>query len=167
MSPHPTGFLRRGDSGTQLVIERSFNADIEDVWISVTDPASLARWIGPWEGDAGPGKSVRFQMAFEQDAPWCDATIEACDPPHRLVVTLNDPGGAWKLELSLSRRGQSTVLTFVQHEVDPASAGDIGPGWEYYLDRLVAARSGAALPEFAAYYPGQKQHYLDAAQKLG
>jgi uncharacterized protein YndB with AHSA1/START domain len=166
MSPRPTGWLRPSERGTQLIIERSFEADIEDVWMSVTDSASLARWIGPWEGDAGPGKTVRMQMAYEQDAPWADVTIEVCDPPHRLLVITKDAAGTWKLELSLSRRGRSTLLTFVQHDIDAASAGDFGPGWEYYLDRLVAARSGSPLPEFADYYPAQKQHYLDAAQKL-
>jgi uncharacterized protein YndB with AHSA1/START domain len=158
--------LRRGERGTQLVLERRFNAAIEDVWLSVTDPASLGRWIGPWEGDATPGKTVRWQMAFEEGAPWCDATIEVCDPPRRLVVTTNDAAGTWRLELSLTPRGESTLLTFVQHDIDGASAGDVGPGWEYYLDRLVASRQGSAMPAFAAYYPAQKQHYLDEARKL-
>ena len=37
------------------------------------------------------------------------------------------------------------------HRVDPAVIGEIGPGWEYYLDQLVAASSGAPLPDFDAY----------------
>lgn len=27
-------------------------------------------------------------------------------------------------------------------------AGEVGPGWEYYLDMLVAAREGKPLPSF-------------------
>ena len=39
-------------------------------------------------------------------------------------------------------------------------AGEVGPGWEYYLDMLVAAREGKPLPSFGDYYPAQKAHYL-------
>ncbi|WP_198958148.1 MULTISPECIES: hypothetical protein [Amycolatopsis] len=36
--------------------------------------------------------------------------------------------------------------------------GEIGPGWEYYLDLLVAARTGAPRPEFTDYYPAVKPY---------
>ena len=43
------------------------------------------------------------------------------------------------------RRGApaSTTLTFAQRVPDTATGRDVGPGWEYYLDRLVAAQAGA------------------------
>ncbi|WP_211590177.1 hypothetical protein [Microbispora sp. H11081] len=37
--------------------------------------------------------------------------------------------------------------------------GEIGPGWEYYLDMLVAARDGSPRPDFAAYYPEMRPYY--------
>src|SRR5690606_23528632 len=58
MSPKPTGHVR----GNDLILTRTFRAPIDDVWTSVTDSESTARWIGRWEGDAGPGKTVRLQM---------------------------------------------------------------------------------------------------------
>jgi hypothetical protein len=45
----------------------------------------------------------------------------------------------------------------------------MGPGWEYYLDRLVAAETGgdpAAVDFERDYYPAMEEHYraqLDAA----
>ena len=40
-------------------------------------------------------------------------------------------------------------------------AAGVGPGWEYYLDRLVAAETGAdvAAIDFDDYYPAQSDHY--------
>jgi hypothetical protein len=35
----------------------------------------------------------------------------------------------------------------------------VGPGWEYYLDNLVASRDGAPLPDFDDYYPAQAAYY--------
>ncbi|WP_437646834.1 SRPBCC family protein [Sorangium sp. So ce362] len=163
MSPRPTGRVRSTATGADLVITRSFRAPIEDVWQSVTASESTARWIGPWDGEAGPGKTVRLQMAFEQGAPWCDVSIEACEPPHRVALSAKGDYGAWRLELSLAAKGETTELTFVQHLTDPALAGDTGPGWEYYLDMLVASRLGEPLPSFADYYPAQRDYYLGDA----
>ena len=43
-------------------------------------------------------------------------------------------------------------------------AESVGPGWEYYLDRLVAAESGGdpASLDFDDYYPSQSEHYRSA-----
>ncbi|WP_437954635.1 SRPBCC family protein [Sorangium sp. So ce119] len=164
MSPRPTGRVRGTATGADLVIKRSFRAPIEDVWQSVTASESTARWIGPWEGEAGPGKTVRLQMAFEKGAPSCNVSIDACEPPHHLAVSMKDDYGDWRLALSLTTKGDTTELTFVQHLTDPALAGDTGPGWEYYLDMLVASRLGEPLPDFSDYYPAQRAYYLGDAR---
>lgn len=156
MNPKPTGHVR----GSDLIIERTFRASIDDVWTSVTESASTARWIGSWEGEAGPGKTVRLQMLHEAGQPWTNVVIEKCEAPRHLVVTTKYDSGEWRLELMLTQTGDTTTLRFVHHLHDRNLAGDAGPGWEYYLDMLVAAREGKALPSFDDYYPAQKAHYL-------
>jgi hypothetical protein len=37
--------------------------------------------------------------------------------------------------------------------------GAYGPGWEYYLDMLVAARDDLPAPSFDDYYPAMKPYY--------
>lgn len=155
MSPKPTGYVQ----GNELVLLRTFRAPIADVWTSVTDPESTARWIGRWEGNAAVGANVRLQLLFEQGQPWSNVTIVTCEPPHRLVVTTQDEAGQWRLELTLTQTGATTELRFVQLLDDPKIAGEVGPGWEYYLDRLDAAREGHPMPSFDDYYPAQKAHY--------
>jgi hypothetical protein len=42
----------------------------------------------------------------------------------------------------------------------------VGPGWEYYLDRLVAAETGgdvAAIDFDRDYYPAMQEHYREQA----
>jgi uncharacterized protein YndB with AHSA1/START domain len=160
MSRRPTGRVVPTAHGADLVITRTFQASLEDVWTSVTDPESTARWIGRWSGDAGPGKYINLKFGFEKDSPEVKMLIESCEPPRHLVVSSKDEHGEWHLELSLASRGEETELTFVQHLADPKLAGDIGPGWEYYLDMLVASRRGEPLPDFAEYYPAQRAYYL-------
>jgi hypothetical protein len=91
--------------------------------------------------------------------PWTSMLIEECEPPRHLMVRMKDDFGDWRLELTFEQTGDTTELRFVHHLSDPKHAGDVGPGWEYYLDMLVAAREGQPLPSFDDYYPAQKAHY--------
>ncbi|MFK3647889.1 SRPBCC family protein [Lysobacter enzymogenes] len=155
MSPKPTGHL----DGNDLIITRTFSASIDEVWASVTQSEKTALWFGRWEGEAGPGNVVRLQLLHEKGQPWSDMKIEECAAPNRLVVTMKDDYGDWRIELSLTQAGAGTQLRFVQVLSDRTMAGEVGPGWEYYLDMLVAARAGEPLPSFDDYYPAQKAHY--------
>lgn len=159
MTSKPTGRLR----GNDLVLTRSFRATIEDVWTSITDPESTARWFGRWERSPGDGREIHVQMAFEKDAPWMDATIEHCEAPHHLVVTTKDNHGEWRLEVTLSQIGDTTKLELVHHLKDRSSIGEVGPGWEYYLDMLVAARESLPRPSFETYYPAQRAYFVALA----
>lgn len=159
MSPKPTGHVR----GNDLILTRIFRASIDDVWTSVTKSENTARWFGRWEGDAAPGKIIRVQLLHEKGQPWANVMIEECEAPRRLVISMKDDHGEWRIELALTQTGDTTELHFVQPLSDRKLAGDVGPGWEYYLDMLVAAREGKPLPSFGDYYPAQKAHYLEGA----
>ena len=159
MIPTPSGRLFGTDTGPDLVVTREFRAPIEDVWASLTEPDRTARWYGRWAGRATPGQSVRVQMAFEEGEPWSTMRIDACEPPRRLALSARDESGTWRLELLLARRDDRTELRFVQHLDTVEGVGEIGPGWEYYLDRLVAAHHDTAMPSFDDYYPAMKTYF--------
>ncbi|WP_433262830.1 SRPBCC family protein [Actinosynnema sp. CS-041913] len=159
MTSPPTGRLFPVGTGHDLVLTRTFRAHAEDVWASVTEPDRTARWFGPWEGDAAPGRTIKIQMAYEEQEPWMEARIEACEPPMRLAVSTIDDHGTWRLELLLSEVDGVTELKLVHHLDSAEGVGEIGPGWEFYLDMLVASRSGAPLPDFDSYYPSMKPYF--------
>lgn len=159
MSPIPTGRLFRTGTGADLVLTRSFRASAEDVWASLTESDRTARWFGPWEGDAAPGRTVKVQLAYEEQTPWCDLLIDACEPPRRLALSMTDASGSWRVELLLSESEGSTELRFVHHLTTEDGIGEVGPGWEYYLDMLVAAREGSPTPAFDDYYPAMKPYF--------
>lgn len=162
-NPIPTGKIVPTDEGRDLVLTREFTAPIEDVWASITESERTARWFGPWTGDGRPGGVVRYTMLHEAGEPQADLTIDACEAPHRLAVSSDDDYGSWSLELLLSHDNGVTTLTFVHHLDDSADASSIGPGWEYYLDALVASREGGPKPSFDDYYPAQSAYYSSTA----
>jgi uncharacterized protein YndB with AHSA1/START domain len=157
----PTGRLL----GNELVLTRTFRAPLADVWASLTDPQRTARWFGRWQGDAAPGRTIRVQMAHEEGEPWMDLTIDACDPPRRLALSSESEHGNWYLDLALAENAGVTELRFTQRLTDPAGVGEIGPGWEYYLDALVAAREDRPMPDFGDYYPAMKDHFEAQRQR--
>jgi uncharacterized protein YndB with AHSA1/START domain len=157
------GRLVRTPEGRDLVIVRTFRAPIEDVWASITESERTARWWGPWTGEPGAGRTIRYTMAFEAEGPASEMLIEACEPPRHLAVRAINDYGDWRLEAHLSESDGVTEMRFTQHLDDKTNIGDVGPGWEYYLDNLVASRTGDKMPDFNDYYPSQKQYYLDLA----
>lgn len=152
-----TGRRETRDEHDVLVLERQFRAPIEDVWAACTDPRHMERWIGTWHGDPARG-SIAFRMTAEgEDVPEEVYLIEECDPPRRFAVRSRDTApftedGSgervhWALRLELTETDGVTTLTFEQAVADGSLGSDmaanVGPGWDYYLDRLVAALDGA------------------------
>ncbi|BDT90224.1 hypothetical protein IFM12275_02000 [Nocardia sputorum] len=162
MTKQPTGRLFPADTGRDLVLIRTYRAPIEDVWASVTEPDRTARWFGPWEGEAGPGRTIKLQMVFEDQQPWMQLRIDACEPPHRLAVSAIDDHGDWQLGLTLREAAGTTELRFTHHlrsDTEITQLPQVGPGWEYYLDMLGAARAQNDRPDFAHYYPAMQEYY--------
>jgi uncharacterized protein YndB with AHSA1/START domain len=160
-TPSPTGRRQERDGTSYVVLTRTFRAPIEDVWAAVTEPGRLERWIGTWTGDPASGQ-VAFRMTAEgEDAPEEIQHIDVCEPPRRLVTRFRSDGRVWQLELDLTEADGATTLTFAQVMSDPDLAENVGPGWEFYLDRLVAVMSGAAADTvvFDDYYPAMSDHY--------
>ena len=160
----PTG--RRGDrDGTAYVVfERTFDAPIDDVWAAVTEPDRLVRWIGTWAGDPASGE-IAFRMTAEaEDAPEERILIDECLEPSRLVMRSARPDDhslLWTWQIDLSETGGVTTLTFAQEVCDLTLAESVGPGWDYYLDRMVAAESGGdpSAIDWNDYYPEFAAHY--------
>ena len=74
-----------------------------------------------------------------------------------------DESGSWSLELELldggHEPGSGTTIRFTQHELPLAMLPDVGAGWEWYLDRLVAAIAGEPMPAWDDYYPALRDAY--------
>jgi uncharacterized protein YndB with AHSA1/START domain len=169
-----TGRREERDGSTLLVIERELRAPLDDVWAACTDPSRMERWIGTWTGDPATG-SVTFRMTAEgDDVPAEEMDVLACEPPRRFVVRGRDPQpfsedgsgekAVWQMELELEEHDDVTSLRFVQVLAPGATgvemAASVGPGWDYYLDRLGAALAGEDVDgvDWEAY-AGGSSHY--------
>lgn len=81
-------------------------------------------------------------------------------PVSHLAVSASDDYGTWRLEARLAEHAGVTELQLVHHLDDTANAGEVGPGWEYYLDTLAASRDQEVpTPSFDDYFPAQQAYY--------
>lgn len=160
-APEPHGRLEDCGAYRRLVIERELSHESEAVWGALTCPDELREWIGTWWGTPGAGKTVMFQMTAEGESTEpVEALIEECLPAESLRVTFASDRVVWRVGVELVANGAAhTHLRFVMRVHDDEVVSDIGPGWEYYLDRLAAALAGAPMPDWEDYYPAQCSYY--------
>ena len=129
-----------------LVLRRQFTAPIDDVWASIVESDRLSRWFGTWSGDPSTGTVSVTMNAEAEPMPPAPFEIQVCEPPRLLSVSATDDYGTWRLEAELTEADGMTTLVLTQRDVDPGTVAETGPGWEWYLDRLVAAVHEGRMP---------------------
>ena len=137
----PTGRIERVGDRLTLFVTRTFDAPIEDVWAAVTEPERLERWLGTWRGDPACG-TVASAMGSRVEKP------RRADGDPRVRTAADAQGDLerrpvrWYLDVELTETDGVTTLAFSQPDLDQVDSLSVGPGWEYYLDRLVAVETG-------------------------
>jgi len=155
----PRGTVEQAPDGARVVFRRDYPDAVEDVWAALTEPARLGRWIGTFTGTAAEGSTVQFVMTAEGAVDPEPVTILSCAPPRHLLVDIASKGQpVWRLEVTLEEAGSGTALTFVHHLADAGMSREVGPGWQFYLDRLGAALVDDPMPEWEPY-PALADHY--------
>ena len=138
-----------GNMTATTTIEQTVRIDAppELVWSFWTDPDRITEWWGTGTAfDVEPGGALRIELA---DGPVMCGTIEALEPPNRLVFTFgwegNAPGeplapGSTVVEVTLTPDGDGTLLALRHSDMPLTHAADHERGWRLFVgERLVAA----------------------------
>jgi uncharacterized protein YndB with AHSA1/START domain len=142
------------DAGERVsvLMRRSYDAPIGDVWDALTQPDRIRRWFMPIGGDLRAGGS--FQL--EGNA---GGEILTCEPPRLLKVTFGGPTSL--VEVRLTAQGAGDTVLELEHTVpiemaqSGAGALYVGPGWDGALMGLGLFLGGEAVgdPVAAASSP--------------
>ncbi|HLH99141.1 MAG TPA: SRPBCC family protein, partial [Acidimicrobiales bacterium] len=123
---------RAGQETRTISLSRTFDADPEEVWDAITDPQRIPRWFLPVAGNPS-GVGDHFQ--FEGNA---GGEVLQCERPQRLAISWVFGGQTSKVEATLSRQGDATLLR-LDHTVPvddhwrEFGPGAVGIGWELAL----------------------------------
>jgi uncharacterized protein YndB with AHSA1/START domain len=111
-----------GKAARMVVAERSYDADMDDVWDALTNPQRIPRWFLPVSGDLRVGG--RYQLEGQ-----AGGTITACEPPRHLAVTWEYGGEVSWVEVHLNGSGDTTTFR-LEHiaPVDDDKWNEFGPG---------------------------------------
>jgi len=158
MTAKPTGRLAQREDGLYIMFSRLFPEPIEKIWASLSRPVELEKWIGTYTGSPSTG-AVRFRMTAPEDAEWDYVNIRECVAPRRFAGDFGTGPTAWRALFHLVEGDGMTTLTFGQRLRNVSEASAFGPGWDYYLDRLVAVRARRPLPEWSHYSTTHSDFY--------
>ena len=106
-----------------MIVSRTYDATVEEVWDACTDAERMARWFTPVSGDLRLGG--RYQL--EGNA---SGTIERCEPPHLVGATWEYGSEVSWIELRLGAETDATTRLTLEHvaHVDDERWLEYGPG---------------------------------------
>lgn len=123
-----TRTLAAGEART-VVITRTYNAAVEDIWDACTNVERIPRWFLPITGDLRVGG--RYQL--EGNA---GGIVESCNPPHAFSATWEYGTEISWIEVRLQDDPNGALLTLehIAHVDDERWAeygpGAVGVGWD-------------------------------------
>jgi uncharacterized protein YndB with AHSA1/START domain len=135
-----------------VLLRRSYDAPVDDVWDAVTQPDRIKRWFMPISGELRAGGNFQLEGNAGGD-------ILTCEPPRLLKVSFGGPTSI--VELRLAPDGDSDTVLELEHTVpiemaqSGAGALYVGPGWDGALLGLGLFLRGEAVgdPVAAANSP--------------
>ena len=139
--------IRRTVEGDAVILRRTYDTSIDDLWDAISNGERIARWFLPVSGDLRLGG--RYQL--EGNA---GGEIVACEPPRLLRVTWVIGSDATEVEARLSTTdADATALELIHSDVTKAQnwaqfgPGAVGVGWDLTLHGLgLHLATGAGRP---------------------
>jgi uncharacterized protein YndB with AHSA1/START domain len=147
-----------GKPARVVVIERTYDTTLVDLWDAVTNPERLPRWFLPIEGDLKVGG--KYQLIGN-----AGGTILACDAPRAVSVTWEMRGDVSWVNLTLSDApggGATLKLEHIAHVAEHWNTygpGAVGIGWELGLlglARHLETGEPVDAPAFMAWSAGDQ-----------
>jgi uncharacterized protein YndB with AHSA1/START domain len=137
-----------GGAGRSLLLRRTYDTSIEDLWSACTDPDRISRWLAPVDGDLRLGGT--FQLKGN-----AGGEILHCEEPHLLKVTWGmGEGMLTEVELRLLGGDDGGTVLELEHTAPaeiidemvcaygPGHTIGLGGGWDLMLLGLDLFLSG-------------------------
>jgi uncharacterized protein YndB with AHSA1/START domain len=125
---------RDGRPARAVVIERTYDTTVDDVWDAITNPERIPRWFLPVEGDLRLGG--RYELKGN-----ASGEVLTCDPPSQLSITWEFGGAISWVDVGLDGDADGGTRLRLEHIalVDDSEhwqqfgPGAVGIGWDLGL----------------------------------
>ena len=159
------GSLRSADGKGVVRMQDRFDTGIDDLWLALTDPRRLARWIGDVEGDLRLGGEYRF--CFFASGSEGTGRVDACEPPRRLLLAmaLGQPDED-VIEVTLAADGDQTILVWEERGMPLDLLWAYGAGIQVHVEDLAAYLAGRERCDAEARFGELLPAYQDLAASI-
>jgi uncharacterized protein YndB with AHSA1/START domain len=159
------GSLLSADGKGIVRMEDRFDTEIDDLWSALTDPTRLARWYSDLEGDLRLGGEYRARLFSSGWEGTC--RVEACEPPHRLLVSTKGPGeGDGTIEVTLVADGEQTIVVWEERGMPLDLIAAYGAGIQVHVEDLGAHLAGRGRVDADARWNELLAAYQDLAENV-
>lgn len=156
----PTGEVVRGDNGPEIIIVRSFPQSAELVWEYLTGRDDFERWYGQWKRI----NETTYHLETWDGKDSADAVAVEAEKPKYLHLNVKTESGReseLKVFFEPEADGGCDMEFHHQFHNDEEAIAELGPRWEFLLDRLMLVLAGDDVNSVVLdnYLPHQKEHY--------
>ena len=149
------GTLRSDEGKGAVRIEDRLDAQVDEVWSTLTNPRRLADWLGAVEGDLRPGGE--FRARFLASGWEGTGRVEECEPSRRLLVSTKDadaPDGPYDhaIEVTLEADGDRTAVVWEERGIPLDLVAAYGAGVQVHVEDLGAYLGGRGRCDAAARF---------------
>lgn len=159
------GTLRTVDGAGAVRMEDLYDTDIDDLWLAITEPPRLARWIAEVEGDLRVGGEfhARFTSGWEGTG-----RVDVCDSPRLLRLTMSQGDGEddTVMEAELVSEGDKTRLVIEERGLPLDELAGHGAGWQAHVEDLAAYLAGRECLDWRTRWTELTPLYRDRAAEL-
>ena len=151
-----------GDGEASVSFTRYHDTDPADLWDAVTNPARLARWFAPVEGDPREGGS--FVIHFDDaDTPSC--RVISCDAPRSFTWEWPHAATTSVVEVQVGTEGPGSRLRLVHRRLTQTSAPEYSAGWQAYVQALEAHLDGRDAGDWWERFESTRGRYAAALEE--
>ena len=152
-------FTRHGDA-IDATFTRHYPQPVAQVWAALTEPARLAKWMGPSEVDPRVGGAIRMMIGSDGAM---EGVIRVFDAPRVLEFTWSNRDCARGLiRYTLTPEAGGTRLDFAHEGMPYVSSVLMLPGWHVLFSALAAELAGGAPTEPWTAWKEMQGTYLAA-----
>lgn len=159
--------LTRDEGDWVLVLERTLEHPLEEVWAALTQAEQIPSW-GPFTTDrdltaTGPVRLAHIDMP-EEDAR--QGYVLEVNAPHLLVFRWGDDILRWELSVD----GDKTFLVLRHRFADRQQAPSYAAGWHLCLNGLAGTLAGEKMPSMVGHNAvkyGWRELYDRYAEQFG
>lgn len=146
--------ITTSEKSHQVIMERAFDTDADDLWEACTSPQRLSRWFEPVRGDLTVG--TRYMLT----ASGTEGDILRCEPSRHLAISWEYQGDVSHVDVDLIPAENERTLLRVTHHVPSDDH------WETYGPAAPGVGWEESLRALSLYLAGDPRYAPDEMEKF-